>query len=778
MLLAVVCVSASLPGAAATSQLLHAAYWGWLEEVERLVNQRAALEERDWLGKTPLAYAAWQGRVEVAQYLLQQGAAVDAKDKDGETPLALAARYGQSRLVDLLVAHGADVRAKTEDGQSVLALAALQGHGEVVEDLLQRRAQAETRDRNGRTPLALAATFGHLSVVRQLLTTAPRGGGEPPSEAPRSLVQRQISVDSQDNLGFTPLASASWAGHADVASFLLRKGADPKGRTDAQDPLVLAATNGHAKVAAVLQRAGARLDLQAEAPQTGLPMWAQASPKARTLGLVEPTFVWHLGVLVGQWETHVAVLGGLFLSLLLALSERWLQGEGIVPDWGPPKLPLAEAKDAGQAAEASSKQDAFGCWIDGARLLAAGAQKPSGQRLLLRCRRLLEAWANVTISCSWGFLVVFWPYWAALVLLAFLGPAVFQFSAAALLRRPSLIFGAAGLRGEALAAMRLLLLLLLLALTGDPLEGVGSLDAPAREGVWDALFAPSYVDFQGQSLENIRSDGRPLAGLGNHDRRIFARAAGWWPKQTLGGVDLLSIVHGYEIVSLFCVACFPVLLLWRAVSSALQKDEGTKADSEQIARQILQDLPVTESGCQGLLEGVRARLFLLGLDPILQLSSIWVLLVAGSFSAAGLLVAVWCRCLWKLVLYKSPRKIVASAQESMKQGILHRDVVELVVDHGGFQACFCLAIVSHSFFFSVLDVPGAFALLLNMAVSAHSAASFLYEHVDLQAGEGPADQALEGREQRTLSEESEASVRSLLNTEPPEDRATRSRSHS
>ncbi|CAE7720455.1 ASZ1, partial [Symbiodinium microadriaticum] len=145
-----------------------------------------------------------------------------------------------------------------------------------------------------------------------------------------------------------------------------------------------------------------------------------------------------------------------------------------------------------------------------------------------------------------------------------------------------------------------------------------------------------------------------------------------------------------------------------------------------------------------------------------QLSSVWVLLVAGSFGAAGLLVAVWGRCLWKLVLYKSPRKIVAAAQESAKQGILHRDVLELVDDHGGFQACFCLAIVSHSFFFSVLDVPGAFALLLNMAVSAHSAASFLYEHVDLQVGEEPADQALEGREQRALSEESDASVRSLL----------------
>ncbi|CAE7626585.1 ak1 [Symbiodinium sp. KB8] len=72
-----------------------------VQEAERLVNQRAALEEcrveRDWLGKTPLAYAAWQGRAEVAQYLLQQGAAVDAKDKDGETPLALAARLGEGR---------------------------------------------------------------------------------------------------------------------------------------------------------------------------------------------------------------------------------------------------------------------------------------------------------------------------------------------------------------------------------------------------------------------------------------------------------------------------------------------------------------------------------------------------------------------------------------------------------------------------------------------------------------------------------------------------------
>ncbi|CAE7227307.1 unnamed protein product, partial [Symbiodinium sp. KB8] len=83
--------------------------------------------------------------------------------------------------------------------------------------------------------------------------------------------------------------------------------------------------------------------------------------------------------------------------------------------------------------------------------------------------------------------------------------------------------------------------------------------------------------------------------------------------QTLGRFDLLSVVHGYEIAS------YPVLLLCRAVSTALQKDEGAKADSERIARQILQDLPVAaESGCKGLLQGVRARLFLLGLDPLLS----------------------------------------------------------------------------------------------------------------------------------------------------------------
>ena len=85
----------------------------------------------------PLYIASCKGHTEEVGRLLQAGADVNQVQKDGSTPLTIACERGRTDVVKMLLAHdGVDVNQANKNGWTPLNIANHNGHAEVVKMLL------------------------------------------------------------------------------------------------------------------------------------------------------------------------------------------------------------------------------------------------------------------------------------------------------------------------------------------------------------------------------------------------------------------------------------------------------------------------------------------------------------------------------------------------------------------------------------------------------------------------------------------------------------------
>jgi hypothetical protein len=89
------------------SKLLLAAASGDTLKVQALMDQGAALNERDERGRTPLMLAVIDGRREVVRLLLDRGADPNAADHSGRTPLQMARQANSREIATMLEQSGA-----------------------------------------------------------------------------------------------------------------------------------------------------------------------------------------------------------------------------------------------------------------------------------------------------------------------------------------------------------------------------------------------------------------------------------------------------------------------------------------------------------------------------------------------------------------------------------------------------------------------------------------------------------------------------------------------
>jgi ankyrin repeat protein len=94
------------PGLISKKPLALAARYCKKDIADYLISQHAEVDQRDFLGMTPLFEAAGSGCADVAQLLLVHGANVNAKNKGGETPLWWANTYRHSNVADVLRLFG------------------------------------------------------------------------------------------------------------------------------------------------------------------------------------------------------------------------------------------------------------------------------------------------------------------------------------------------------------------------------------------------------------------------------------------------------------------------------------------------------------------------------------------------------------------------------------------------------------------------------------------------------------------------------------------------
>jgi uncharacterized protein len=185
-----------------------AASQGNLADVQRLVRQAPVLlnARSRYDRRTPLMKACCGGHLEVARWLLDQGAAVNWRDYDGKTALWLAyyIRRDWVPLVRLLVERGADPAIATATGMTPLIDASSNDDLEAVRFLLDHpnvRATINVRNDDGQTALWRACCLAHPGVLRMLLesgadpTIASSNGSSPMA------VVKQNPIDQDDHHG-------------------------------------------------------------------------------------------------------------------------------------------------------------------------------------------------------------------------------------------------------------------------------------------------------------------------------------------------------------------------------------------------------------------------------------------------------------------------------------------------------------------------------------------------------------------------------------------------
>ena len=206
----------------------------WIEMESYNINQR------DFIGFTPLSWAARQGNQgAVALLLTRDDIGPDEPDNYGATPPRGASYNGHEGVVRLLLARD-DVDPDKPDngGETPLWGASLNGHEGVVRLLLARDdVNPDKRNNDGRTPLWGASYDGHEGVVRPLLA------------------RDDVDPNKQDDDGQTPLWRASYNGHEGVVRLLLARGdVNPDHPSNSRGtPLDIATTRRHWPIVALLQ---------------------------------------------------------------------------------------------------------------------------------------------------------------------------------------------------------------------------------------------------------------------------------------------------------------------------------------------------------------------------------------------------------------------------------------------------------------------------------------------------------------------------------------------
>jgi ankyrin repeat protein len=186
------------------------------KKIKELLSKGAQLENRNWLGLSPLMVAAMFGNEEIVRTLLDSKADIEGASHFG-TALTFAGHSDNPKVTRLLLDRGAKIETGRADGITPLMMAAGKNHMDAVQWLLEKKADVNAADTDGATALMYAARAGHTQAADALLKAGAK-------------------VDAADSHGRTALMYAAMNGHPAMVSTLVKAGAgadlkDKKGFT-------------------------------------------------------------------------------------------------------------------------------------------------------------------------------------------------------------------------------------------------------------------------------------------------------------------------------------------------------------------------------------------------------------------------------------------------------------------------------------------------------------------------------------------------------------------
>jgi len=201
------------------------------------------IDRRFFDGNTLLFYALKAAKIDEVTYLLKKGASTAIVNNAGETPLILTANNFD--LFMLIAKAGADLNA---DNGKFLTLAAHNGSLAIVKELIRRGIKMDTEG----SAFKEALKYNHLDVADELLASdkhnkaflelrLPSARAAKDWKTIKKLVENGLNASSKDDQGNSLLHDAVKQKKLDIASFLLKNGAEPNTPNKAGlTPLLLA----------------------------------------------------------------------------------------------------------------------------------------------------------------------------------------------------------------------------------------------------------------------------------------------------------------------------------------------------------------------------------------------------------------------------------------------------------------------------------------------------------------------------------------------------------
>jgi ankyrin repeat protein len=302
---------------------------------QKLLEMGAQIDVEDKKGWTPLHCAASAGHTVKVTDLLMKGADVEAVNKNGQRPADLAKNeetenlllawpnnqklineqkkfiadsiFGYIQDIVFLLGRGVNINCKHDNGMTALHWAIFKGHKDIITLLLEKGADFNAKDNSGWTALHFAAHNGYTDIVKELLinganVAAVNVYGNKASALARNkdtknllltwskkqklfirtvkegkaievknLLDKGVSINSEDKRGRTALHWAVCKGFFKIIDMLLENGAnieapDNVGRT----ALHLAANEANVYIVLLLMNNGANIEASDKDGQTAL----------------------------------------------------------------------------------------------------------------------------------------------------------------------------------------------------------------------------------------------------------------------------------------------------------------------------------------------------------------------------------------------------------------------------------------------------------------------------------------------------------------------------
>lgn len=245
---------------------------GSFEQVQESIKNGANINASGQRGITPLIWAIMEAYkpnkpyLKIIRYLVEHGADVNKGAPDGLTPLKMSAQLDYT-LAKYLVNHGANL-AKEEGGDALVEAAEL-GNLPLVKYFLGKGVSVNTTGNHGSRTLQGALLFSvnlcmdlRKDEIKRMSSHIHKSACD--SRTAQYLIDHGADINSEDEMGTTPLIAASSSNNLPIVKELIRLGVDVNfikiTPFDSSTALIQAAGMGNLAVVKYLVAHGARIN--------------------------------------------------------------------------------------------------------------------------------------------------------------------------------------------------------------------------------------------------------------------------------------------------------------------------------------------------------------------------------------------------------------------------------------------------------------------------------------------------------------------------------------